>query len=75
MQNGRESTIPMLSRTHVLKPEAMNVTTKFLKYTCKVYSCILWVAVLAYYGIFQFIGDYITAVINFNIQYLCYNVH
>ena len=53
----------------------MNVTTKFLKYTSIVYSCTLCVALLHSCGVFEFIGDYITAVINFNIQFLCYNVH
>lgn len=50
----------------------MNVTTKFLLNTTKVLGAILWVAVFYSYGVFEIIGDYVTAVINFNIQYLCY---
>lgn len=50
----------------------MNVTTKFLLNTTKVFGAILWVAVLYNYGVFEIIGDYLTAVINFNIHYLCY---
>ena len=50
----------------------MSATTKFLMNTTKVFGAILWVAVLYSYGVFEFIGDYVTAVINFNIQYLCY---
>lgn len=50
----------------------MNVTTKVLLNTSKVFGAILWVAVLYSYGVIDLIGDYITAVINFNIQYLCY---
>lgn len=42
--------------------------------TSKVLGAILWLAVFYSYGVFQFIGDYIAAVINFNIYYLCYNV-
>lgn len=52
----------------------MNVTTKFLMNTSKVFGAILWMAVLYSYGVLEFIGDYIAAVINFNIYYLCYNV-
>lgn len=50
----------------------MNVTTKFLLNTTKVFGAILWVAVLYSFGVLEFIGDYVTAVINFNIQFLCY---
>jgi len=53
----------------------MNITTKLLKYACFAYGLILWVAVFTYYGVFEIIGDFITAVINLNINYLCYNVH
>lgn len=52
----------------------MNVTTKFLMNTSKVLGAILWMAVLYSYGILEFIGDYISAVFNFNFYYLCYNV-
>ena len=52
----------------------MNVTTKFLLNASKVFGVILWMAVLHSYGVIEFIGDYISAVINFNINYLCYNV-
>ena len=50
----------------------MNVTTKFLLNTTKVFGAILWVTVLYSYGVFEIIGDYVTAVINFNINYVCY---
>lgn len=50
----------------------MNVTPKFLLNTTKVFGAILWVAVLYSYGVFEIIGDYVTAVINFNINYVCY---
>lgn len=50
----------------------MNVTTKFLLNTTQVFGAILWVAVLYSYGVFEIIGDYVTAVINFNINYVCY---
>ena len=50
----------------------MNVTTKFLLNTTKVFGAILWMAVLYYYGVFEIIGDYLTAVINFNLNYVCY---
>lgn len=50
----------------------MSDTTKFLLNTTKVFGAILWVAVLYNYGVFEIIGDYLTAVINFNIHYLCY---
>lgn len=50
----------------------MNVTTKFLLNITKVFGAILWVAVLYSYGVFEIIGDYVTAVINFNINYVCY---
>lgn len=50
----------------------MNVTTKFILMTTKVVGAILWVAVLYSYGVFEIIGDYVTAVINFNINYVCY---
>lgn len=50
----------------------MNVTTKFLLNTTKVFGAILWVAVLYSYGVIDLIGDYVTAVINFNINYVCY---
>lgn len=50
----------------------MNVTTKFLLNTTKVFGAILWMAVLYYYGVFEIIGDYLTAVINFYLNYVCY---
>ena len=50
----------------------MSATTKFLLNTTQVFGAILWVAVLYSYGVFEFIGDYVTAVINFNINYVCY---
>lgn len=50
----------------------MSVTTKFILNTSKVFGAVLWVAVLYSYGVLEFIGDYVTAVINFNIQFLCY---
>lgn len=50
----------------------MNVTTKFLMNTIKVFGTILWMAVLYRYGIIEIIGDYITAVINSNINLVCY---
>lgn len=50
----------------------MNVTTKILLNTTKVLGAILWVAVLYEYGVFELIGDFITAVINFNHYYVCY---
>lgn len=53
----------------------MNVTTKFLLNTTKVFGAVLWIAVFYRYGVFEFIGEYIAAVINFNIQYLCYNAY
>ncbi len=50
----------------------MSVTTKFILNTSKVFGAVLWVAVLYSFGVVDFIGDYVTAVINFNIQFLCY---
>lgn len=46
--------------------------TKLLLNTIKVFGAVLWVALLYSYGVIDFIGDYVTAVINFNIHYLCY---
>lgn len=50
----------------------MNVTTKIILTTSKVVGFLLWVAVLYNYGVIELIGDYVTAVINFNINYVCY---
>lgn len=50
----------------------MNVTTKIILTTSKVVGSLLWVAVLYNYGVIELIGDYVTAVINFNINYVCY---
>ena len=50
----------------------MNVTTKIILTTSKVVGLFLWVAVLYTYGVIDLIGDYVTAVINFNINYVCY---
>ena len=63
---------PLPSRMNVLKPKAMNVTTKILITTSKLVGALLWAIVLFEYGVFEFIGQYTAAVINFHIEYLCY---
>ena len=50
----------------------MSEITKIILTTSKVVGLLLWVAIFYSYGVFEFIGDYITAVINFNINYVCY---
>lgn len=62
----------MPSVLHVLKPNVMSVTTKLMLNTSKVFGALLWAGVLYEYGVLEIIGDYITAVINFNLHYLCY---
>lgn len=49
----------------------MSVTTKFLTNTIKMVGTLLWVGVLYHYGVIELIADYISAVITFNIDYLC----
>ena len=50
----------------------MSDTTKIILTTSKVVGLLLWVGVLHSYGVFEIIGEYLTAVINFNINYVCY---
>lgn len=50
----------------------MNVTTKIILTTLKVVGSLLWVAVLYNYGVLEIIGDFVTAVINSNINLVCY---
>lgn len=50
----------------------MSVATKFLLNTSKVFGVILWMAVLYHYGVIEIIGDFVTAVINSNINLVCY---
>lgn len=50
----------------------MNVTTKIILTTTKVVGSILWMAVLYHFGVIEIIGDYVTAVINSNINLVCY---
>jgi hypothetical protein len=49
----------------------MSETTKFLTNTIKMVGTLLWIGVLYHYGVIELIADYVSAVITFNIDYLC----
>lgn len=49
----------------------MSDTTKILTGTIKMVGTVLWLGVLFHYGVIELIADYLSAVINFNIDYLC----